>query len=219
MAAVAHSQSSADFIGIKLVGDPWGSEPRWTVHLDREAIKQTVQATLPLPGWCTIEFLAQGAFKKLYIARAGGEEVVVRVTLPIDPKWKMLSEVATLEWVRKMNHLPVLEVLAYGADGANPIGFEYIVMEKMRGQPLADVWHDIHFDAKAKLASQLASFCAETFQQQTNRIGNLFPDPGWNRRSLKIGRIVSAVFIWNNHIHQDVLRGPFRSSKAWLSAR
>ena len=83
-------------------------------------------------------------------------------------------------------------------------------MEKMRGKPLADVWDDIHFSAKGTLTKQLASFCVETFQQQThmNRIGNLFLAPGDDMRRLQIGRIVSAVFIWDDHIHQDIPPGP-----------
>ncbi len=219
MAAGANSQSSVDLSGLKWVRDLWGSEPRWSVHLDREAIKQTVQSTIPLPGLWTDKFLAQGTFNKLYIVRAGGEEVMIRVTLPVDPKWKTLSEVATLMWVRKMTHLPVPRVLAYGADRTNPIGFEYIIMNKMRGRPLADMWRKMGFEAKVALARELASFCAETFQQQTKRIRSLLPTSGDDMERLKIGLIVSASFIWEDHIHQDVSRGPFSSSKAWLSAR
>jgi hypothetical protein len=81
------------------------------------------------------------------------------------------------------------------------------------------VWQKLNFEAKVILARKLASFCAETFQQQTKRIGNLLPSSGDDMGRLKIGRIVSAFFIWNDHIHQDVPRGPFRSSKTWLSAR
>ncbi len=104
---------------------------------------------------------------------------MIRVILPVDPKWKKtLSEVATLKWVRMMTQLPIPEVLAYGADRDNPIGFEWIIMEKMHGNPLADVWQKINFQAKAILACKLASFWAETFQQQTKRIRNLLPIPG-----------------------------------------
>jgi len=219
MAAVANSLSFVDFSGLKWVGELWGSEPRWIGHLDREAIKQTVQSAISLPGSCTVKFLAQGAFNKLYIVRAGGKEVVMRVTLPVDPKRKTLSEVVTLRWVRANTHLPVPKVLAYGADRTNLIGFEYIIMEKMRGRPLADVWQKLSFNAKAILAYNLVLFYAETFQPQTKRTGNLFPSPGDDMRRLQIGRIVSPVFFWGDHIHQDILRGPFRSSKAWISAR
>ncbi|PMD15284.1 hypothetical protein NA56DRAFT_733834, partial [Hyaloscypha hepaticicola] len=163
--------------------------------------------------------LAQGAFNKLYIVRAGEEEVVIRVTLPVDPQWKKLSEVATLKWVRTMTHLPIPRILAYGADRSNPIGFEYIIMNKVRGKLLVDMWQKMNFEAKASLVCELASFCAETFQQQIKRIGSLLLSPGDDMGRLTIGRIVSAFFIWDDHIHQDVPRGPFRSSKAWLSAR
>ena len=61
------------------------------------------------------------------------------------------------------------------------------IMEKMHGNPLADVWQKIDFQAKAILACKLASFCAETFQQQTKRLGILLPIPGDDMRHLKIG--------------------------------
>ncbi|KAK9235074.1 phosphotransferase enzyme family-domain-containing protein [Lipomyces kononenkoae] len=304
MAAVGKTQSSA-FSGLEWVHDLWGSEPRWTVDLDEEAIKQTVQSALELPGACTIEFLAQGAFNRLYIIRSTEKDIVARVTLPVDPAWKTLSEVATLKWVRENTSLPVPEVLAYKADRSSVIGFEWIFMSKMPGKPLADVWRDVSFSAKENLVRQLALFCSDTFQKQMRGIGNLFPDStmpastsphgdgtvetterekfrkplltslgqstseiqesdtasedldtrdpvgkistseeiretkdnlcskeivketfhaktatGTQDPSLVcVQRIVSAAFIWDDRIHQDVSRGPFSSSKDWLSAR
>ncbi|KAK9481866.1 phosphotransferase enzyme family-domain-containing protein [Lipomyces starkeyi] len=296
MATVGNTQSSA-FSGLEWVRDLWGTEPRWTVDLDEEAIKQTVQSILELPGACTIEFLAQGAFNRLYIIRSTEKDIVARVTLPVDPAWKTLSEVATLKWVRENTSLPVPEVLAYKADRSSVIGFEWILMSKMPGKPLADVWRDVSFSAKENLVRQLALFCSDTFQKQMRGIGNLFPDStmpastsshaegtvdtterekfkkplltslGHSTREIPesdtasedldardpvgkistseesrevkdnlcseivlataaqdpslvcVQRMVSAAFIWDDHIHQDVSRGPFSSSKDWLSAR
>ncbi|KAK9319193.1 phosphotransferase enzyme family-domain-containing protein [Lipomyces orientalis] len=323
MATVRNTQSS-DFSGLEWVRDLWGSEPRWTVDLDEEAIKQTVQSTLELPGACTIEFLAQGAFNRLYIIRSTEKDIVARVTLPVDPAWKTLSEVATLKWVRENTSLPVPEVLAYRADRSSVVGFEWILMSKMPGKPLADVWRDVSFSAKENLVRQLALFCSDTFQKQLRGIGNLFPDSttptstsfqaegtvdtterekfrkplltslgqttseiqgsdpasedldirdpvgkistseesreskdnvfskkivlGQEKTATRhdaaedipevkktshaksattaqypslvcVQRIVSAAFIWDDHIHQGVSRGPFSSSKDWLSAR
>ncbi|KAK1767446.1 phosphotransferase enzyme family-domain-containing protein [Phialemonium atrogriseum] len=196
MALVRNTQPS-DFNGLEWVRNLWGSKPRWAVNLDEEAIKQTVQSALELPAPCDIEFLAQGAFNKLYTIKSTGKEVVARVTLPADPIWKTLSEVATLKWVRENASLPVPEVLAYQADRASAIGFEWIAMTKMPGKPLAERWWDISFPAKEEIVRQLALFCSDIFGH----------------------RIVSAAFIWDDHIHQDIPRGPFESSKDWLSAR
>lgn len=256
MASVRTMQPS-DFNGLEWVRNLWGSEPRWAVDLDEEAIKQTVQSALELPGPCDIEFLAQGAFNKLYTIKSAGKEVVARVTLPADPIWKTLSEVATLKWVRENTSLPVPEVLAYQADRASAIGFEWIAMTKTPGKPLAERWWDISFPAKEEIVCQLALFCSDTFRTQVRGIGNLFPDsivPGstlarahkvegtknstpqypsqvqdssragaviasQDPSPLRAQRIVSAAFIWDDHIHQDIPRGPFESSKDWLSAR
>jgi len=166
-----------DFSGLEWVRDLWGTEPRWTAELDEEAIKQTAQCRLKLPGECTIKFLAQGAFNKLYIVKSPEKEIVARVTLPVDPGWKTLSEVATLQWVRDNTTLPVPEVLAYQANRSSPIGFEWILLTKMPGKPWADVWREISFSAKEEITRRLALFCAETFQKQLRGIGNLFLDP------------------------------------------
>jgi len=136
---------------------------------------------------------------------------VVQVTLPIDPKWQTLSEVATLEWVRKMTHLPVLKVLAYGADRANPTGFEYIVMEKMRGQPLADVWHDIHFDAKESLPPSSLHSAPRPFSSK--RIGSeiSFPTQGGIRDVLKLAESFQQ-FSYGMIISIKMYEGPGQKS-------
>jgi hypothetical protein len=69
--------------------------------------------------------------------------------LPIYPKWKTLSEVAILQWVAQNTSLPV-QVLAYNIDRSNPVGFEWIMMDKVLGKPWADIWHEILFSDKEK---------------------------------------------------------------------
>ncbi|KAK4096662.1 kinase-like protein [Parathielavia hyrcaniae] len=181
-------------------------------------MKQTVASSLKLTASpCDIEFLAQGAFNKVHVVKFPGQEkeVIARVTLPVDPKWKTLSEVATLQWVRHNTSLPVPGVFSYQADRNNAIGFEWIVMSKMPGRSLGDRWRDVSFSAKEEITRRLAVFCSETFRSQLRGIGNLYRDGD----SFNVGRIVSSDFIWDNHIHAPVSRGPFQSSRDWLLAR
>jgi hypothetical protein len=58
-----------DFDGLEWLRDVlWGSEPRWTVEPDEDAIRQTVASSLALAtAPCDIKFLAQGAFNKVYV--------------------------------------------------------------------------------------------------------------------------------------------------------
>ncbi|KAK1965744.1 hypothetical protein LY78DRAFT_703473 [Colletotrichum sublineola] len=198
----------------------WGLEPRWSVDPDQTAIMETVKSTLNIPGACSIELLGGGAFNKLYIVRYAEKEVVARVTLPVEPKWKALSEVATMQWVRQNTGLPVPEVLGFNADRGNPIGFEWIIMSKVPGRPWADAWREIPFSAKEELVRQIASFCSETFAHRFYGIGNLFPgttpDPGPHLPEPE--RIVSSAFIGVD-VDPKIPRGPFPTSREWPSVR
>ncbi|EFX04506.1 hypothetical protein CMQ_1434 [Grosmannia clavigera kw1407] len=146
-----------DFSGLEWVRNLWGISPRWTVELNGEAIKLTIQSALELAGLCDIKVLA------------GGESQALR-----HPTWKTLSEVATLKWVRANTNLPVPDVLAYQADRDSAIGFEWIAMTKIPGKPLDALWRDIGFSAKEEIVRQLALFCSCTFLTQMRGIGNLF---------------------------------------------
>lgn len=244
-----------EFSGLKWVRTLWGLEPRWTIDPDETAIKETVKTALSISDPCTIQFLAQGAFNKLYTVSWPGKDVVVRVTLPIEPKWKTLSEIATMDWVRVNTRLPVPKVLAYSTDRSTAIGFEWIVMEKMPGRPWADVWKGIPFSAKQDLVRRVALFCSDCFRNQMRGIGNLFPEspnpeeiqdtlpldhtlptsqttttPDFEAKqeiasldsktlpTRRIQRMVSTAFISNKN-QRDVPRGPFPSSRDWLSTR
>jgi aminoglycoside phosphotransferase (APT) family kinase protein len=213
----------SDFDGLEWVQNGiWGSEPRWTVEPDKDAIRQTVASSLSLATTrCDIEFLAQGAFNKVYVVTfpEQKEEAIARVTLPVDPKWKTLSEVATLQWVRDNTSLPVPEVIAYQADRTSSIGFEWIVMSKMPGRSLHDRWRDVSFPAKEDVVRRLAAFCSDTFRAQLRGIGNVYLDDTGDRRTFRVGRIVSTEFIWDSYVHAPVSRGPFQSSRDWLLAR
>jgi hypothetical protein len=59
---------------------------------------------------------------------------------------------------------------------SNPVGFEWIMMDKVLGKPWADIWHEILFSDKEKIIRQLAGLCSDNFQRQLTSIGSLFPD-------------------------------------------
>ncbi|GKT54219.1 kinase-like protein [Colletotrichum tofieldiae] len=254
--------------GLKWVRTLWGLEPRWVVEPDGIMVVETVKSTLNIRSACSIEFLAEGAFNKLYVIRSAENEVVARVTLPVDPKWKTLSEVATLRWVQQNTSLPVPEVLGFNANRANPVGFEWIVMTKVPGRPWADSWQEMSFAAKEQVVHRIALFCSDTFSHQMQGIGNLFPnltptrdsslpEPGTEERATEtnnsaaigsprherletggslsqnfgrmgaaapstpgfaIQRMVSSASIGID-VDPTLSRGPFATSREWLSAR
>jgi hypothetical protein len=112
-----------------------GREPRWASKPDKNTIKEAAKAAIGLPDSSEVKLLAKGVFNRLYIVASDDKEVVVRVTLPIYPKWKTLGEVAILQWVAQNSSLPVPQGLAYNIDRSNPVGFEWIMMDKVPGKP------------------------------------------------------------------------------------
>jgi hypothetical protein len=220
-------------------------------------IKQIAKSTLDLHGRCDIKFLAMSAFNKLYEINCDDKQVVFRVTLLVDPKWKPLSEVATLQWVAQNTKLPVPRALAYNIDRGNPVGFEWIIMDKMPGKTWADAWQELSFNAKSNITRQVALFCADTFEKQFTCIGNLFsgettllstdqlPSESSNPSSIasdsvntgkstdmetyagsnksmlstfQVQRIVSTSLMGRGPC-PDEGRGPFATSREWLSTR
>jgi len=54
--------------------------------------------------------------------------------------WRLAvaSEVATMDFVRA-HGIPTPRILGYAID-ENPVGSEYILMEKLPGRPIGDAW-------------------------------------------------------------------------------
>lgn len=215
-------------------------EPQWTVEPDLQAIEKTIQSLLP-SSTVKVTFLAQGAFNKIYDVKIDNEVFIMRVTLPVDPYYKTMSEVSTMDWISRTTNIPVPRVITYQSSQENPIGFEWIIMTKMSGRPLEETWRSLSFPAKTRLVGEFAAYSSCLFRKQLKGIGNLYKtvsslnDSGmseatWpattpaysNESSLsetKVGRIVSMHFFWGLNLFQDVHRGPFTSSHDWITSR
>ncbi|KAK3948271.1 kinase-like domain-containing protein [Pseudoneurospora amorphoporcata] len=165
----------AELEGLEWVQTTFSLEPRWTIDPDINSIGRTIKSLLQ--GQETVvSFLTQGAFNKIYDVAADSQALILRVSLPVDPGHKTLSEVATIDWTQRHTSLPVPELIAHDATRATPIGFEWILMRKLPGKTLADAWKDMKFSAKEQLVKQIASYYADMFGNQLRGIGNIYPD-------------------------------------------
>lgn len=73
-----------------------------------------------------------------------GLQVIARLPYPsTQPKLlATASEVATMDLVRR-HGVPTPIVYGYSADANNPVGSEYIMMEKVPGRCLGDIWCEL----------------------------------------------------------------------------
>ncbi|KAI9761981.1 MAG: hypothetical protein M1840_001510 [Geoglossum simile] len=156
-----------------------------------------------------------------------------RVSLPVDPHHKTQSEVATIRFLQQQTKIPVPHIIGFDDSSDNELGFEWILMEFMPGRPLRQQWRKMSTETKHDLIKSVAVYHTQLLRARPRfaGIGNIFPlsDQKWEKGSMsrseclklgfRLGRIVSMLFFWGDHINQDVYRGPFRTSHDWLHAR
>lgn len=117
-------------------------EPIWT-ELPNISVVQDLAAQ-HLPQTFTdiaVTFFAEGAFNKLYsiCSPHHPQHYIMRITLPVEPFFKTESECATIAYIRKYTSIPIPKVIAYDSSSENPLGFEWMLYEKIEGVPLSDV--------------------------------------------------------------------------------
>ena len=104
-----------------------------------------------------------------------GTKVLARLPYPsTQPKgFAVASEVATLALLRA-HGLPVPRVYAYSTDATNPVGSEYIIMEKLPGRPLGDRWFELSDRERLKVLLQLVQFEAKLHAIQLPASGSIY---------------------------------------------
>ncbi|KAK3317050.1 hypothetical protein B0H66DRAFT_576669 [Apodospora peruviana] len=158
--------------------------PEWTRDPSITAIEKICRQRLSIPPdeICEVDFHASGLFNQLYtIRRANNASLIMRVTLPVFPRHKTRAEVATLRT-------------------DNEIGFEWGLMELMRGAPTHTRWWDMSMGQKVAFTKQIAKFQAE------------LSNPDFLFRGHR-------DFFMGDHLGYDVPQGPFHSSRDWLSTK
>ncbi len=150
----------------------------------------------------------------------------------VDPHFKTLSEVVTVKFLESKTSVPVPQIFASDSSGNNELKLEWILMKRVPGLPLAQVWGSLDWEAKVSCVTDVAIIMAQLFELKYNSIGNLFyekdlydlsdrPSKGdaVEPDTVVISRIVSMIFFWGTHLAMNVSRGPFSSSKDWMNAR
>ncbi|KAB8356450.1 hypothetical protein FH972_024033 [Carpinus fangiana] len=113
------------------------------LKFDVEALKTIVAASRDLASSAVISSrkFAEGGFNRIIeLTFRDGEEVLARLPYPLlTPKhYAIASEAATLTLLRSEG-IPVPKVLGYSASGANAVGSEYLLLEKVNGSCLGDI--------------------------------------------------------------------------------
>ncbi|OJJ70401.1 hypothetical protein ASPBRDRAFT_197108 [Aspergillus brasiliensis CBS 101740] len=165
--------------------------------------------------------LAEGGFNKVFLLRAkDGREVVARIPTPIagPPHYTTASEVATMDFLRDILKLPVPKVLAYSTSSDNPIGAEYILMERVEGESLSSRWLSLTTEEVKDIMTQIADIERKIFDFQFPAYGCLYhkKDLGGEAQipiveDYCIGPVSARQFWHGERSKTEIDRGP------WLS--
>ena len=86
---------------------------------------------------------------------------------------KLLREVETMQYVRSQTSIPVPEIYAYDFQPKNNVGAQFMLMERMPGRHLYQLWDHLTLDHKKVVLSDIARVMAQLSQLKFDRIGCL----------------------------------------------
>ncbi|KAE8343869.1 hypothetical protein BDV24DRAFT_172510 [Aspergillus arachidicola] len=166
--------------------------------------------------------LAEGGFNKVFLLMAkDGRDIIARIPTPIagPPRYTTASEVATMNFLRVILGLPVPKVLAYSATSDNPVGAEYIIMDRVDGESLSSKWLTLKTEEVINIMEQLAHMEQKIFSFQFPGYGSLYHEcdiEGQSHISIDggdfcIGPLAARQFWHGERSQMDIDRGPWIS--------
>ncbi|KDB22282.1 hypothetical protein H109_05808 [Trichophyton interdigitale MR816] len=123
-----------------------------------------------------IEKMEGGFHKALLMSLENGTEVVAKIPCPNAglPMLSTASEAAVLEFVRTHTTVPVPKVLAWSSNAKNPVGAEYIILEKAKGVQLTEVWGRLPESGRLDIIKGLVMIEKQLLSLQFPAYGNLY---------------------------------------------
>ena len=103
-----------------------------------------------------------------------GAQVVAWLPYPLlEPKHYVKAMVAIMYFVR-LQSVPVPRVLAYSPTNENPVDSEYIIMEKVRGPELGDLWYTMLEAQKFSIILKTVKIEARLFSMNLPASGTIY---------------------------------------------
>ncbi|QSS53787.1 phosphotransferase family protein, PKc-like superfamily domain-containing protein [Histoplasma capsulatum var. duboisii H88] len=141
-------------------------------RLCREAVSLFRDATK-----CVRVVKVEGNFNKAFLLTMDdGSEVIAKLPCRNTGTRSLVtaSEVATLQFLKSRTSIHVPEVFAWSADPENPIGSEYILMEKIQGVALAGKWGTMNLLERYKVIDQIVEMEKELGSLEFPAFGSLY---------------------------------------------
>jgi len=170
--------------------------------------------------------LAEGGFNRVFLIQMDdGFEAVLKIPYHIaGPKhFATASEAATLQYLHSKG-VPVPKVYGYSSNADNPVGVEYLLMEKAPGVSLQSRWLDMTKRQRHKLATSFVDIEKKFFDIPFGSIGSiyfkkdipakiqrpLYMDNGKDQgpETFCIGPTADYMFWYGKRVGLNLFRGP-----------
>ena len=197
-------------------------EPK-TQHI-QETVRQYIDFIAPETDTISVDLLAQGAFNQAYNITAENKatgfrkEYVFRIALPIYPHYKLESDVATTEFIRHTTTVPVPIIYAFDSCPNNELGFEWMLMEKVKGIPLCDTWDTMGYGTKTVIAKTVANWVNQISRHKFDKIGSLYCRQRAGQMEFYMGPTLQSRLYEGDRLLYDIHRGPFDSVQSYFDA-
>ena len=147
------------------------------LHFDVAELKKAAAAAVSKDAASVQSFhkLAEGGFNRVFELTIDGLQVIARLPYPSTyPKhFSVASEVATMDLVRSYG-VPVPKVLDYSTTCNNAVGAEYIIMEKVNGRDLGDIWYELSEKERIKVVVQVVKVESVLFSISLPGCGSIY---------------------------------------------
>ncbi|ROV99537.1 hypothetical protein VMCG_06333 [Cytospora schulzeri] len=221
----------------------WPSDPDLTIIKKLAASLLTETPGLPDLSSLQVKFLADGARHKVYELSHPSAYIpyLFRVAIPLDPYYKMESEMATLAAIRRYTSIPVPRPISWSSSADNELGYEWCLVERVPGVELREVWRKMPWDKKLEVVDQMAEFMVQLWGPalRFSKIGSVYFDrPGGNKLGehsreteghfttiaaasqwgFNIGPSVDQAFFSDRRRYLDQDRGPYKTFHDYAKA-
>ncbi|KAK2789050.1 Phosphotransferase enzyme [Onygenales sp. PD_12] len=170
-----------------------------------------------------ISKVIDGQYNKVFrLVMDNGAVVIANLPYLISgcpPYYSTASTAATMEFARTILGVPIPKVLAYDADGRNPVGSEYILTDEANGTRLNEAWRNMDARDEATVIKDLVSIHKKLLSVSFARYGSLYfsSDSIKGAVPAEIKGLVSLEV--QKHVRDKFVIGPTTGRDFWYKQR
>ncbi|KAF2132436.1 phosphotransferase enzyme family protein [Dothidotthia symphoricarpi CBS 119687] len=185
-----------------------------------------------------IEKLPEGNFNKVFLlSMDDGQELIAKLPNPNAglAHFTTASEAATMDYVRNVLGIPAPRVYDWSCSKDNPVGSEYILMERSGGVELSKIWDNMPWGQRLEIVRTLVGYEKAFVSASFPMYGSLyyakdllspslgqFLDPADSRdkrEAFVVGPTTNRAFFDQGRDSSEIDRGPWLSINELVHSR